>query len=226
MRASVVASSAVTPATSRSLTASDSVGVPIRGVEVRIGDNDELLVKGPGVMLGYWNNPEATRNIIDTDNWLHTGDRARKQGHHYFITGRLKEIIVLANGEKVPPADMEMAIVLDGLFEQVMVIGEGKPFLTALVVLNPEKYHALAKELGLYPEAPASLQDPGLQQALVDRIGQQLRSFPGYAQLYRVAVLNEPWTVENSLLTPTLKLRRSRILDRYGQRVAELYSGH
>ena len=204
----------------------DSIGMALPGVEVRIGEADELLTRSPSVMLGYWNNPEATGNTIDADGWLHTGDRARKQGDHYFITGRLKEIIVLANGEKVPPADMEMAIALDGLFEQVMVIGEGKPFLTALVVLNPERYQTLAEELGLDPLLPASLQDPRLQQALVERIGQQLHSFPGYAQLYRVAVLNEPWTVENSLLTPTLKLRRSRIVDRYGERVAELYSGH
>ncbi len=204
----------------------ESIGVALPAVEVRIGDNDELLTRSPSVMLGYWNNPEATHNSIDADGWLHTGDRARRQGDHYFITGRLKEIIVLANGEKVPPADMEMAIVLDGLFEQVMVIGEGKPFLTALVVLNPEKYQALAEALGLDPLAAASLLDPRLQQALVERIGHQLHSFPGYAQIYRVAVLNEPWTVENSLLTPTLKLRRSRILDCFGARVAELYSGH
>ena len=99
-----------------------SVGLPIRDVQVRIGANDELLVKGPGVMLGYWKNDEATRQIIDSDGWLHSGDKARIENGFIHITGRLKEIIVLANGEKVPPADMEMCISLDELIEQVLVM--------------------------------------------------------------------------------------------------------
>jgi long-chain acyl-CoA synthetase len=91
----------------------DSVGEPLDGVRVRVADNGELLVKGDGVMLGYWNSPEATQRIIDADGWLHTGDQVRIESGHIFITGRLKEIIVLANGEKVAPGDMEQAIAAD-----------------------------------------------------------------------------------------------------------------
>jgi long-chain acyl-CoA synthetase len=110
----------------------DSVGVPLPGMEVRLGADSELQVKGPGVMLGYWNNPEATAAVLDANGWLRTGDQARIAGQHLYITGRIKDIMVLSNGEKVSPADLEMAIGLDPLFEQVMIVGEGQPFLAAL----------------------------------------------------------------------------------------------
>jgi len=203
-----------------------SVGVPLEGVEVRIGDQDELLVRGPNVMLGYWNNPEATAAMIDEGGWLHTGDKARIENNHIFITGRLKEILVLSNGEKVPPADMEMAIAMDPLFEQVMVVGDGRPYLTALLVLNPEQWPAEARRLGLDPEDPAALQDERLKQAMLARVADCLRAFPGYARVCDLACFLEPWTVDNGLITPTLKLRRARILERYQDVVEKMYEGH
>lgn len=202
------------------------IGPPIRDALVRIGEEGELLAKTPGVMLGYWHNPEATAKAIDADGWLHTGDKARIENGHIYITGRLKEIIVMANGEKVPPADMEMAIALDPLFEQVMVVGEGKPYLSALAVLNKEHWMSLANESGLDPAAPASLKDKRVCSAVLQRIAEQLRGFHAYAQVRRVALDLEPWTVENGLITPTLKLRRSRVLERYHEAVEKLYEGH
>mgnify|MGYP001813771990 FL=1 len=136
-----------------------SVGMPLRGMQVKIGDQDELLVKGPNVMLGYWNNHAATAEAIDADGWLHTGDQARIEDTHILITGRIQDILERSNGEKIPPADMEMAIALDPLFEQVMVVGEGKPYLTALAFLNPDLWPGLAREKGLNPDAPESLRD-------------------------------------------------------------------
>jgi len=204
----------------------ESIGIPIPDVEIKISRHSELLTRSPSIMLGYWNDAETTRKVIDADGWLHTGDQVRRSGKHLFITGRLKEIIVLANGEKVPPADMEMAIALDSLFEQVMIVGEGKPYLTALVVLNADQYRVFAAQLGLDPAARRSLQDARLKEALVARIGEQLSSFPGHAQVYAVSVLEQPWSVGNGLLTPTMKLRRSRILDRYREECEGLYRGH
>ncbi len=203
-----------------------SIGCPLPGIEVKIGANDELLTRSPSVMLGYWNNKEATDRTIDADGWLYTGDRARIEDGHIYITGRLKEIIVLANGEKVPPADMEMAIALDGLFEQVMVVGEGRPYLSALVVLEQTQYRALAAQLGLDPDAPETRQNEALQQVLLGRVGRQIRGFPGYAQIHQVGVAAEPWSVDNGLLTPTLKLKRNRILAAYAPLVERLYAGH
>ncbi len=204
-----------------------SVGRPLADVEVRIGDQDELLVRGPGVMLGYWDDAEATRAMIDDQGWLHTGDKARQDAAgHVFITGRLKEIIVLANGEKVPPADMEMAIAADALFDQVMVIGDGRPYLAALVVLNPEQWQQEARALGIEPGSDQSLCNAQVVGMLLERIGRLTASFPGYAQIRRVACFLEPWTIDNGLITPTLKLRRERVLERFQSVVEALYEGH
>lgn len=203
-----------------------SAGTPLHGIQVRIGENDELLTRSSSVMLGYWNNPDATAKIIDAEHWLHTGDKARIENNHIYITGRLKDIIVMANGEKMPPADMEMAIALDPLFEQVMIIGEGRPYLTALAVLNAERWSMLAKQLGLDPAVSASTQDKRVHSAVLGKISRQLQGFHAYAQVRRVALCLEPWTVENGLLTPTLKLRRNLVMERHRDLVDKLYEGH
>jgi long-chain acyl-CoA synthetase len=201
-----------------------SVGLPLPGVEVRIGPQDELLVRSPGLMLGYWNDPAATAAALDADGWLRTGDQARIGRGRIYITGRIKDILVLSTGVKVAPADMESAIAMDPLIEQVMVVGEGRPHLAALVVLSAERWPALAAELGLQPDAYASLEHAKLHAALLGRIAERLQGFPGYARIRRVAVLADPWSVENGLLTPTLKLRRSAVLERYAAQVEGLYA--
>lgn len=102
----------------------ETIGLPLHGVRLKFGDDDELLAKGPNIMMGYWRNEEATREKM-SDGWLATGDQAKSDSDGFLsITGRLKDVLVLANGEKVPPADMEAAIAEDALFDQSMVIGE------------------------------------------------------------------------------------------------------
>ena len=204
-----------------------SIGTPIPGVEVKIGAQNALMIKGPNVMLGYWNNPEATKAMIGPDGWLNSGDTARidAQGHVY-ITGRLKEIIVLSNGEKVPPVDMEAAIARDPFFEQVMVIGEGKPYLSVLVVPNKDLWAKVAHEHGLDPASARSMNGAQAEQIVLERINQQIKAFPGYAQIRRVAVMPEPWTIENGMLTPTLKLKRAKVLEQHRPQFEKLYAGH
>ncbi len=203
-----------------------SVGVPLRDLELRIGENDELLARGPSIMLGYWDNPEATAAVIDADGWFHTGDKARIENNHVYITGRLKEILVMANGEKVPPADMEMAIALDPLFEQVMVIGDARPFLTTVIVLNPEQWEGYARGMGLDPGDPVALQNPELHQALSDKMAGHLSEFPGYAQIHGITCTLDPWTIDNGLITPTLKLKRNRIMEHFAADIDRMYAGH
>jgi long-chain acyl-CoA synthetase len=203
-----------------------SVGVPIRGVQVRIGANDELLVKGPGVMLGYWNNHAATAQVIDADGWLHSGDQARiDEANHIYITGRIKDILVLSNGEKIPPGDMESAIALDPLIEQVMVVGEGRPYLTALIVLDGEHWAGFAQQQGVDPFDRASLSNAKVRNALVRRVKAALRDFPGYAKVRQVHLSLDPWTVENGLITPTMKLKRARVLEQHATDIEALYRG-
>lgn len=204
----------------------DSVGQPIRDVEVRIGEKNALLVKGPNVMLGYWNNPEATKAMIDSDGWLNTGDTVGiSDTGHIYIIGRIKEIIVMSNGEKVPPGDMEQAILRDSLFDQVMVFGEAHSYLIALIVLNPAGWLKFAKEAGVRPDMPESLTDSRVQAAVLQRIAPNLSGFPGYANVHRVLLLQEPWSVENGLLTPTLKLKRPQVAKRFANEINQLYEG-
>ena len=202
-----------------------SIGPPLPGIEVKIGDNGELLTRSRCVMRGYWQDDEATRAMIDADGWLHSGDQASVDaGGHYTIVGRLKDIIVLNNGEKVPPSEMEAAILLDPLFEQVMIVGEGRPYLAALVVLNEAHWPDFAASLNADPQHPASLRDPKVAKALVQRVARQLRHFPGYAQIRRVYPELEPWTLEDGLLTPTLKVKRKQVLDRYRAAIEAMYA--
>lgn len=201
-----------------------SVGKALPGVEVKIGDNCELLVKGPSIMQGYWQQEDS---IIDADGWLHTGDQARldEQGH-IFIIGRIKEIIVLSSGEKVPPEDLQLAIVTEPIFEQVLVVGENRPFLAAIVVLNPGQWHLLAQRLGIDPTAPGALNSTQVTDFLLQRIAYRLQEFPGYASIHKVHVTQEPWSIDSGLITATLKVRRQPIIEQFAVEIEGLYAGH
>jgi len=205
----------------------DSVGTPLRDVSIKLGDNDELLVRSPGVMLGYWNNEEATKKAINEDGWLHTGDIAKIENEHIYITGRIKEILVLSTGEKVPPADIEMAIINDPLFEQIIVLGEQKPYLTALVVFNLNEWKKMAIDLNIDSNPDSKdVNTEAVNNRVTERIKHQIQNFPGYAKIYKTYNVLDPWTVENGLLTPTLKLKRNEINAYYQDAIAGLYEGH
>ncbi|WP_018947675.1 long-chain fatty acid--CoA ligase [Thioalkalivibrio sp. AKL17] len=202
-----------------------SIGKPLKDVDVRIGENNELQTRSNCVMLGYWKNEEATRETIDADGWLRTGDQARiDDSGHVYITGRIKDILVLTNGEKVPPADMEMAIGLDGLFDQIMVVGDGQPFLTALMVPEPDAWQTFASDQGIDP-ATAGEPPRKVERAILDRIHHQLEDFPGYARIRHVYVIHEPWSVENGMMTPTMKLKRPVIREHYREAIETMYNG-
>jgi long-chain acyl-CoA synthetase len=203
-----------------------SVGKAVPGVEVKLGEHDALLIKGPNIMVGYWDNPDATRQVLSAEGWLNSGDTARidAQGH-VFITGRLKEIIVMSNGEKIAPIDVESAIVRDPLFEQVMLLGEGKPYLSVLAVLNTDHWKSLATAAGI-PDDPAAVARQDAQKIALARIGEQLKALPGYAEVRRAVLTLEPWTIENGLLTPTLKLKRAKVMEKFNSEIDRMYAGH
>src|ERR1019366_9284057 len=200
----------------------DSVGAPLPGVEIKLAGQDELLLRGPNVMLGYWNCPQDTREAIDADGWLHTGDQARIVGRRLYITGRLKEILITSTGEKIAPADLEMAITSDPLFAQAMVVGEGMPYLAALIVLGPEAWLEAAKTLSLDAGDPASLKSAALLRAVRDKIRRLLRRFPSHTRVRETWLTLQPWTIENGLITPTLKIKRAQIEQRFAREIREL----
>ncbi|HQU49904.1 MAG TPA: AMP-binding protein, partial [Casimicrobiaceae bacterium] len=178
----------------------DTVGRALDGVEVKLADNGELLARGENVMLGYWRNDEATRATVDAGGWLHTGDLAEIREGRIAIRGRAKDILVMSNGEKLPPQDCEFAILHDPVFEQAMLVGEGRPYVVLL---------AVSKETD--------------EKTLVRRANEQLKAFPRWMRVRRVIATPEPWSVENGLLTPTLKLKRPMLLARYKDRIEAAY---
>ncbi len=203
-----------------------TIGQAVPGVELKLGEMNALMARGPNIMRGYWNNPEATRSILSEDGWLNTGDQAAIDANGFVrITGRLKEIIVMGNGEKIPPVDMELAIQLDPLFEQVLVYGEGRPYLSALVVLSDKEWARAAEAAQVNPDLDGA--DHGkAEKLLLQRIAKCIQAFPGYAQIRKIAVAREKWTVENDLMTSTLKLRRAVIFKKYEKEIDEMYKGH
>ena len=200
----------------------EGVGKPLPGIEVKIGEEQELFVRGSCVMQGYWKNEQATAIAIDAEGWLHTGDKASLEDGHIRITGRLKEIIILSNGEKISLSAMEMAIGMDPLFEFNVVIGEGRPFLSLVVVLNRTLWEQLAEQLGVSP-GPESLNLPEVHSAILARTEKLLSRFPGFVFIKDVSLSLSPWTVENGLLTPTLKLRRAAIEKHMKNEIERIY---
>lgn len=195
-----------------------SVGLALDNVEVKLSPVSELMVRGDSIMLGYWDNKKATNQILTEDGWLHTGDIARIENEIIYITGRLKDIIVLSNGEKISPADVEHAICSDALFDQTIVIGERKPFLSAIVVLNPEQCKLQHIDVNNLHEE--------VKSELLKRISHYMDEFPGYAQIYKITTTLDPWEVENGLLTPTLKIKREKVKELFKQEIEQMYAGH
>jgi long-chain acyl-CoA synthetase len=199
-----------------------TVGRAIPGVEVRIGENRELLVRGRNVMLGYWKRDEDTAKAF-IDGWLRTGDQAAIEDGRIRILGRLKEIIVTSTGEKIAPTDVELAITADPLFAQAYVFGDDRPFIACLVVLAATPWERLATQLGLDASAAASLDAGPTRTAVLERIAALTRDLPYYARPRAVALTLDHWTSENGLMTPTLKLKRNELSARYAREIDALY---
>ncbi|APW44883.1 long-chain fatty acid--CoA ligase [Rhodoferax saidenbachensis] len=199
-----------------------TIGRALPGVEVRIGELQELQVRSRSVMRGYWKR-EADTAATFVDGWLRTGDQAAIEGGRIRILGRIKEIIVTSTGEKIAPGDLELAITSDPLFEQAYTFGDNKPFIACIVVLSQAGWRQLAASLQLPADAPQSLDAPAARQAALTRIQALTRGFPYYAQPRAVALTQEPWTSENTLLTPTLKLKRKNLTARFAAEMDQLY---
>ena len=175
-------------------------------------------------MKGYWKRPEDTQRILSADGWLSTGDQAEIVGGRIRILGRIKEIIVTSTGEKVPPGDLEQAIGSDPLFEQVFVVGEQRPFIAAVAVVQREEWQRLAREAGVDPADAQSLKSPAVLRAALARIEKVTSSFPRYAVPRALTLTLEPWTIENTFMTPTLKLKRNNLLGHFAPEIEAMYA--
>jgi long-chain acyl-CoA synthetase len=199
-----------------------SVGRALAGVQVRIGENRELLVRGPNVMRGYWKRDEDTARSF-VEGWLRTGDQAAIEAGRIRILGRIKEIIVTSTGEKIAPADLELAITADAAFEAAYAFGDDRPFIACALVLSSTYWERLAADLRVDPKDPASLQSTAARAAVLQRVLDLTRGFPRYAQPRAVLPTLAPWTIENALVTPTLKLKRNNLAVHFAAEIERIY---
>jgi long-chain acyl-CoA synthetase len=202
-----------------------TVGRPIPGVEVAIADDGEILTRGPHVMLGYWNRPNDTADAI-RDGWLLTGDLGQLDSDGYLrITGRKKELIVTSGGKNVAPVYLENLLVEDPLIAQAIVIGEGRNYLTALIVPNPEALGAAIQEHKIPVHSLAeALVHPEMLAHYQRQIDSRLRDVADYEQIERIALLSRGFSMELGELTPTLKLRRTVIQKHFAEEIERMYA--
>jgi long-chain acyl-CoA synthetase len=197
-----------------------SVGWPLEGVDVKTLATGELVVRSPSAMTGYWKDPGLTEDIVDREGWLHTGDIAEIEGGRIFIRGRLRELLVLSTGEKVLPAEIEARILRSGLYENALVVGNGRPFLVAVVVVSADGLHRLA---GAGAQGPVDPDAPHVREAALREISSQLNDVARHEQVRAVLLTQDRWSAANGRLTPTLKIRRALLEAHYADKIAHLY---
>ncbi len=181
----------------------ETVGPPFRGNEVKIAEDGEILVKGENVMLGYWNNKEETEKVLK-NGWLHTGDIGVFEDTYLKITDRKKDIIITPGGDNISPIKIENELTNSELFEQAIVYGDNKPFLVSLLVLSVEKKISTQDQI----------------KVEIEKINNKLSKIENIKKYF---VINEKFSIENGMLTPTLKLKRYKIIQKYKNELEKLY---
>ncbi len=201
----------------------ESVGPPLKGVEVKIAEDGEILVRGELTMRGYWRDPETTAQALQ-DGWLHTGDIGRidEQGS-IFITDRKKDIIVLSGGDNVSPARIEGMVTLEPEIEQCMVYGDKRPNLVALIVPDKGWLERWAKKAGKSGDLAALRADADLREAIAAALDRVNGNLSVIEKLRRFVIASEPFSTENEMMTPTLKIRRHKIKAAYAPALEALY---
>ena len=200
-----------------------TVGRAFKGCEIKIADDGEVLIKGANIFQGYYKNDEATSETI-VDGWLHTGDIGELDSDGYLkITGRKKDIIITAGGKNITPANLEAEIKQHPLVSQCVVIGDRRPYLVALVTLDPEAAVAYAaeNELDADPEALAS--DPKVKASIMSHVDQINAKFARVEQVKKIEVLPHDLSQETGELTPTLKVKRNIVAEKYAGEIESLY---
>lgn len=200
-----------------------TVGRVIDGVSVRIGENKELQVRGDSVMQGYWKRPDESARTLTADGWLRTGDQASIDDGRIRIIGRIKEILVTSTGQKISPVDLELAITTNPLFEQALIVGENRPFIAAFVVLNAALWREMVQDMALDESDSAVLERDAVRNAVLTRIQTATHGFPSYAIPRSVRLTLTPWSIQNGLMTPTLKLKRTALLEFFRPQIADIY---
>ena len=200
-----------------------TVGRPFPGCEVKIAEDGEILAKGPNIFQGYYKNPEATAETL-VDGWLHTGDIGEFDSDGYLkITGRKKDIIITAGGKNITPANLEAEIKQHVLVSQCVVIGDQRPYLIALVTLDPEEAIAWARDRGLPQELEAIAANPDVRESIEAHVEKINQKFARVEQVKKIEILPQDLSQEGGELTPTMKIKRNVVADKYESQIDALY---
>lgn len=202
-----------------------TVGPPIPGVEVKIAEDGEILSRGPHIMKGYFNKPEDTAEVIDSEGWFHTGDIGLIDEDGFLkITDRKKNIIVLSNGKNVAPQPIESQLVQSPYVSQVMLVGDKRKSIAALIVPNFDALKGYAKEQKIDAEDISTLvETKEIRQFIRQEVNRLLVDFADFERVKMFTLLDQEFTQENDEMTPTLKLKRRVILERYKDQVGKMY---
>ena len=202
-----------------------TVGIPVPGIEVQIAEDGEILTRGPHVMKGYFNNETATAEVIDADGWFYTGDIGIIDEDGFVkITDRKKNIIVLSNGKNVAPQPIESQLVQSPFIDQIMLVGNERKNIAALIVPNFDALKSWASENDVEnSDIPELIETREVQQLIQKEIRDRLTDFADFEQVRRFALLEKEFSQEEDEMTPTLKLKRNVIIEKYGDVIKEMY---
>jgi long-chain acyl-CoA synthetase len=203
-----------------------TIGMPISSIQVKIGDKNEILVKGPTVMKGYYNKPEETAEAIDADGWFHTGDCGEiAPTGELILTERLKDLFKTSNGKYIAPQVLETLLGQDKYIEQVTIIGDGRKYVSALIVPDFEELKAYAdKKRIVHRSIEELVNNPDIHKMMEERINDYQKDLASYEQIKRFVLLPKPFTMETGELTNTLKIRRAVISKRYRPLIDAMYA--
>lgn len=200
-----------------------TVGKPIIGVEIKLADDGEILARGPNIMRGYWKNEEATKQTIDSEGWLHTGDIGTYTSRgNLKITDRKKNLFVSSGGKNIAPQVVENVLLQSKYVDQVLLLGDNKEYCTALVVPDYDLIKPLIGDSSATSSADR-VNASAVTSAIMSDINRVQRDLAKYERVRRIHVLPEPFTVENGMMTPTLKIKRTVVEQKYAQEIAAMY---
>lgn len=203
-----------------------TIGEPIPGVRVKIGEQNEILVKGPTVMKGYYNKPEETAQAIDADGWFHTGDCGEiTEKGHLIMTERLKDLYKTSNGKYIAPQVLESLLAQDKFMAQVAVIGDGRKYVSALIVPDFEELERYATKHKIqYKNREELVNNPKIHDMMEKLINEYQKDLASYEQIKRFVLLPRPFTMESGELTNTLKIKRAVVNKRYAKLIDAMYA--
>lgn len=203
-----------------------TVGYVIPGSEIRLGMDGELLCRGPNLMRGYWNNPEATAQAVDENGWFHTGDVGYIDNQGYVvITDRLKDLIITSGGKNVAPAPIEGLVLSDPLFEYAMVLGDNRPYLTLLAQPSLQHLEALATSMQVgFKNVEDLVTNPQIKEEVRNRVEAITARLPGYEQIRDVILTARGISVDEGTITPTLKVKRKVVEEKFAEQIEAMYS--